>query len=225
MKSIIVQCHKCKNRFKTSIKIINRRMNCPACNAGWNIKQYKLINLEQGTNEWLKWRRKGIGASDAASIMGENPWKSEKYLMREKIEGTVTRPNDRMLRGQMLEPEARKIFIKKCEMNFMPVCVEHRIHPWLRASLDGLSPCGRFVVEIKCGESAYKKTEKYRKVPGYYYGQLQHILAVTGLKKIEFWCYLPNRPGIHLRINRDESYIGKMIKEEYRFWKEVEELI
>ena len=33
-----------------------------------------VVRLTQGTAEWLEWRNNGIGASDAPTIMGENPW-------------------------------------------------------------------------------------------------------------------------------------------------------
>ena len=36
---------------------------------------YTIIDFEQGTSKWLHWRHEGIGASDAATVMGENPWK------------------------------------------------------------------------------------------------------------------------------------------------------
>src|SRR5581483_972237 len=39
------------------------------------ISHYTIVDLRQGTQEWLGWRNQGIGASDAPIIMGENPWK------------------------------------------------------------------------------------------------------------------------------------------------------
>ena len=41
-----------------------------------NATSFLLVNLEQGTDDWHAWRRQGIGASDAPTIMVENPWKS-----------------------------------------------------------------------------------------------------------------------------------------------------
>ena len=35
-----------------------------------------VIDVEQGTREWLEARRQGIGASDIASVLGANPWQS-----------------------------------------------------------------------------------------------------------------------------------------------------
>ena len=46
---------------------------------------YLIDDLEQGSTEWLDWRRGVIGASDAATIMGENPWASSRRLLEEKL--------------------------------------------------------------------------------------------------------------------------------------------
>ena len=34
--------------------------------------------------EWLKERKKGIGGSDAATVLGKNPWKTNVELWEEK---------------------------------------------------------------------------------------------------------------------------------------------
>ena len=183
---------------------------------------YTAVNLQQGTTEWLEWRRNGVGASDAPAIMGENPWKSSAQLLSEKIgiaknfEG-----NAAMARGTALEPEARKRYEVISKVRVVPACLQSNAHQWQRASVDGLATDGNAVVEIKCGESVYKNTARSRQVPSYYIGQLQHILAVTNLSHIEFFCWLPNLPEIHLRIERDNSYIARLIVAEQTFWQQV----
>lgn len=183
---------------------------------------YTIVDLEQGTPAWLSWRRQGLGASDAPVIMGENPWKTRSQLLEEKCGLVRDRaPNAAMMRGTALEPEARRRFEAVVGTPVAPACVQHRDDPWLRASVDGLAPDGALVVEIKCGQSVYTSTAATRRVPDYYRGQLQHILAVTGLSSIEFWCYLPERPEIHLSIPRDEGYIARLMEAESAFWQAV----
>ena len=181
---------------------------------------YTVVNLKQGTTEWLEWRSNGIGASDAPAIMGENPWKSPAHLLSEKL-GTARKfgGNAAMARGTALEPEARKRYEAISEVCVTPACLQSNRHEWQRASVDGLAEDGNAVVEIKCGEVVYKKTAGSGQVPGYYIGQLQHILAVTELPHIDFFCWLPNRPEIHLRIKRDDHYIARLIVAEQEFWQ------
>ncbi len=183
---------------------------------------FSFVNLTQGTEEWLAWRFEGIGASDAPSIMGENPWKSRTRLMREKKEHRKVKWNAAMKRGAELEPEARASYEKKLGISMTPLCLQSNTHSWMRASVDGLSSCGKKVIEIKCGEGAYFLTSATGAVPGYYRAQLQHILAVTGLPAIDYWSYSPGRPEIHIIVERDDAYIEHMIELEQIFWLELQ---
>ncbi|MBI1823420.1 MAG: YqaJ viral recombinase family protein, partial [Nitrospirae bacterium] len=133
---------------------------------------YTIVALQQGEREWLDWRCQGIGASDAPTIMGENPWKTPEELLSEKCGGKREGPNAAMIRGTALEPLARKQFEAKVGIQVDPACLQSVEYEWLRASVDGLARNGNTVVEIKCGESVYRKASIYRKVPDYYYGQL-----------------------------------------------------
>lgn len=184
---------------------------------------YSMVKLEQGTPDWLAWRFEGIGASDAPAIMGQNPWKSRAKLMREKRERRIVKMNAAMLRGSQLEPEARQSYENKFGKAVPPACLQSARHSWMRASVDGLTPCGSTVIEIKCGEGAYWQSSVTGEVPSYYMGQLQHILFVTGLSSIDYWCYLPSRPEIHIQVSRDETYIEKMIEAEKLFWLEFQQ--
>jgi putative phage-type endonuclease len=180
---------------------------------------FKVVALDQGSNAWLDWRRGGIGGSDAPAIMGENPWKSPDDVLREKL-GLASGEtySAAMAKGVALEPAARRRYVDFVGMDIRPQCLQSVERGWLIASVDGLSADGALVVEIKCGESVYRKTALHRRPPSYYYGQLQHILAVTGLGSIDFWCYLPSRPEVHVRVARDEAYIGRLIEAEKAFW-------
>jgi putative phage-type endonuclease len=182
-----------------------------------------LVQLTQGTAEWLEWRNKGIGASDAPTVMGENPWKTITELLIEK-RGRARRSEGSaaMARGTALEPEARQAYISQTGKWVEPACLQSGAYEWLRASVDGITPELDAVVEIKCGESVYRNTSAYGRVPDHYYGQLQHILAVTGLPSIDFWCYLPGRPAVLVPVERDDSYIGRLLEAEFKFWAQVQ---
>ena len=184
---------------------------------------YTIIDLPQGTAEWRQWRHGGIGASEASTVMGENPFKRRDQLLREKrgpIPNFVT--NAAMALGTQLEPEARQRYIARTNKSVQPTCLQSLTHSWQRASLDGLAGDGVGVVEIKCGQSAYRRTAQTRRVPSYYYAQLQHILAVTRLQMIDFWVYWPGCPELLLEIPRNDEYIDRLIRLEWEFWAEVQ---
>ena len=183
--------------------------------------EFTVVNLEQGTPAWLNWRSQGIGASDAPTIMGENPWKSAAQLLEEKSGKPKPSSNAAMARGSALEPEARRRFESKFGLSVEPACMQSLGMEWLRASVDGIAADASRVVEIKCGDSVYRKISQSRQVPSYYVGQLQHILAVTNFETIDFWCYLPNRPEAHVVVLRDQNYIDRLLEVEHAFWVQV----
>jgi hypothetical protein len=78
-----------------------------------NADYYVQVHLKQGSQEWLEWRHDGIGASDAAVIMGENPWKDAEALLIQKCEA----PTARELSGT--RPLANGLF-KSNDASYLP---------------------------------------------------------------------------------------------------------
>ncbi|PKN21835.1 MAG: hypothetical protein CVU65_16120 [Deltaproteobacteria bacterium HGW-Deltaproteobacteria-22] len=179
---------------------------------------YHELDLIQNTPEWEDWRFAGIGASDAPSIMGENNFKSSGKLLYEKLNRINPPLNEKMVLGSRLEGTAREKYAQKYGVELAPLCVQSVEYPWLRASLDAITPSRDHLVEIKCGESAYAQAKK-GKVPDYYFGQLQHQLQLTGLQEIHYWCYLPDQPGIRIVVKHDERYILRLFEAEMAFYK------
>ena len=58
-----------------------------------------IVRSYQTRPEWLRERRHGIGASDAAALYGESPWQSPMSLWAEKRGLTAAIVLDAMLRG------------------------------------------------------------------------------------------------------------------------------
>ena len=188
-----------------------------------NTPHFTIVELEQGTHEWREWRHKGIGASDAPTIMGENRFKSAAQLLKEKREpARDSVQNEAMALGVQLEPEARRRYIAKTGRDVRPACLQSTRHDWLRASLDGFAINHGSVVEIKCGQSVYRRASQSRSVPDYYYGQMQHILTVTGLDSLDFWCYWPGCSDLLLPVERDDAYIERLLNRELEFWRLVQ---
>lgn len=217
----IIECTHCQQKLRVRVKIETMGIRCPTCGKQWLMFPYKIVEIVQGTSTWNKWRDQGVGASDAPAIMGENPWKSREQLLKEKLNGLRVGPNAAMARGTALEPEARSRYEQLNGIKVHPACLQSTHFDWLRASIDGLASDGSSVVEIKCGDRVYEYASSMRQVPKYYFGQLQHILAVTGLSTIDFWCYLPRRPEVHLRIDRENRYIVRLMEREEEFWQEL----
>lgn len=213
----VVGCVGCCKPLRLPLSLFRTAVRCPRCDTRWSRLPYQVVDVVQGTPAWRMWRNQGVGASDAPTIMGENPRKPRHVFLEERRRGLQPEENEAMRRGVSLEPEARSLYEETTRTRVRPICLRSRRHDWLRASLDGLSDDGRTAVEIKCGKHAYDSA-KSGQVPTHYRGQLQQILAVTGLSQISFWCFLPARPPVHLIVARDDQYIARLLIELEAFW-------
>lgn len=176
-------------------------------------------SFQQGSPEWLEWRKGGIGSSDAPAIMGISPWKTAFQLWRETL-GLANKPefNSAMERGLELEPLAREIAEMISDVNFKPCLRVHKVFPWMRASLDGLSEDGKIAIEIKCTSQKNHELAKNGQIPEYYYPQLQHQICVCDLEGIRYFSF-DGTSGVFVDIKRDDSYINSLIKRESEFWE------
>lgn len=144
----------------------------------------KIIELDQGSQEWLSWRKTVITATDCPAIKGSSPWSTAYKCWQKKLDLIPEqKTNDAMERGKKLEPIIRERFIKKYGLNMTPIVVESSEYDFLGASLDGLSDCGRYLLEIKTGGYNLHKMAKEGSIPAYYMDQMQHQLLVTGAEK------------------------------------------
>lgn len=162
--------------------------------------------------EWLEWRRQGIGSSDAPVIMGVSPWKKISDLIDEKVYGKEQEKNDHMKRGNNLESTALQMFSEKTGLLLSSQeRMTHPNHDWMRATLDGVNFEKGIFVEAKC------PAKQHEKIPDHYYPQLQHQFEVTGFEKGYFISYSENNLKI-FEIERDEKYIAQLVKKEKEFW-------
>lgn len=172
-------------------------------------------SLEQGTSEWLELRKTKITATDASSIMGVSPWKTKQQLYYEKLSNDPpSPPNAYMQRGIDLEDLARELFIVKTGIHVFPKVV---IKDWAMASLDGMSSCGKHIVEIKCPGSKVHKTSVSGNIPYYYYPQLQHQMYVCSVQMAYYFSF-DGIDGVLVKVRRDDEYIEKMVDEELKFY-------
>lgn len=66
---------------------------------------YRVLCKESNTPEWLQLRKQGIGASEAAAVLGDTSWGTPLTVYMEKTSDLVTDlQNDRMRWGHRMEP-------------------------------------------------------------------------------------------------------------------------
>lgn len=203
-----------------------------------------IITRSRTREEWLKARRFGIGASDAACIMGLNPWKTNHDLWMEKTGRTMQKDisdSPAVQYGNDAEPFLRELFA----LDFPELTVYYdafgmfsqSAYPWLFATLDGYftTPDGREgVLEIKTTQIMKSKQWQYWKdrIPDHYYIQVLHQLLATGFDlailktQIKYESHgqlkLSTR---HFTIDRDDEQVQQdmktLLNAEIAFWQSV----
>ena len=178
------------------------------------------VDLEQGTREWKLLRRTKITGTDASIIMGLNKWSTPYQLWRQKQGYTEVRTNFRMRMGSSLECQVRSIIEKQDECTYTPAVHVSDKRGWMMCSTEGDSDDGTRILEIKCGEGAYRLFQEGI-VPAYYNAQMQHNMFVSGASEAKYVAAVLE-DGILMTpstiVERDDNYIKKMIKAEKNWY-------
>jgi putative phage-type endonuclease len=179
----------------------------------------KIINLEQGSPSWLSWRKTVITATDCSAIRGNSPW-STPYKCWQKKLGLIEdqKSNDAMERGKRLEPILREKFIESWNINMTPHVVESSEYSFLGASLDGLSDCGKYILEIKTGGEKLHDMAKREEIPLYYMDQIQQQLLVTGAEKC-LYVVGDEEDFMVITVYPDPEFAKEYIPVAREFWK------
>ncbi len=182
--------------------------------------------------EWLEYRRKGLGGSDAAAVLGISPFRTARDLYYDKL-GIVTADDQEnwvaLEVGTLLESLVARIFEKKTGLKvYQRKCMfQHPHYPWMLADLD-------YLVELPDGTTAILeiKTTNYNAkdkwwyngeeiVPVYYETQGRHYMAVMNLNRVYYCCLYGNNEdeAIIRHIDRDMDYEMELISLEQDFWE------
>lgn len=175
---------------------------------------------DQGSSEWLEWRRQGVGGSDVAALLGFSPWMTPRELWQEKT-GRLTRDvsNPATQRGQWLESKARAQYELLADADMPPALVIHPDYPYMRVSLDGWNGELKRVLEIKCpGKEDHAKALDGQ-IPEKYKYQVQYQMFVTGASSAHYFsfdgesgCIVEVLPNIDLQYGLRNAVI--------EFWNE-----
>lgn len=175
-----------------------------------SVKMQRCKNHES----WLKNRKKYIGGSDVACILGYNPWKTNRQLYDEKK--GITEPDDLsdnplVQYGTNAEEHIRALFAldhPELKVEYIPNNSWHNTdYPFAAASLDGFTTDenGRKgILEIKTASiSSTQQAYKWRdSIPDNYYCQVLFYLGVTG------WDFVDLRAHLKYQIPEKDLYIS-----------------
>lgn len=176
--------------------------------------------------KWLEARALGIGGSDAAVIMGMNPYKSPYQLWLEKT-GQAEAPdlsgNQYVYWGTKNESNIADWFQEETGKKVKRLgTLRSKEYPFMLANVDRTVVGENAGLEIKtAGVRQYRKW-KDDEIPDAYYCQCLHYMAVTGAAYWYIAVLLGGNEAKWKRIERNEEDIQHLIIAETDFWKLVE---
>ena len=181
--------------------------------------------------EWLRYRKQGIGGSDVAAILGISKWNSAIQLWMDKTNQTnePVEVNEAMEWGTILESVIRDHFAMVTGKTVMEVkaMLQHPEHPFMLADVDGVTTDddgNPAILEIKTA-SEYKRDEWLEGVPAYYQTQVQHYLCVTGVSKAYVAVLIGGNSFKIYEVDADPEIQSMLIAVEKNFWNQVQNMI
>lgn len=182
--------------------------------------------------EWLDYRRKGIGGSDAAIIYGASHFRTGRELYYDKLGIKPMRQDkdDSWVQkkvGHLLEDVVAQLFAEETGFTVVDekTMFSHPLYPFMLADVDRLyyTPDGkRGIFEAKTTNWQNRDAWADNKIPYAYELQVRHYLAVLNLDEAYIACLWGNNKNdfVYRKITRDYDYEDEIIEMEKNFWEE-----
>lgn len=188
------------------------------------MRALRLVNtLNMDHDEWLEYRRLGIGGSDVAGICGLSRYKSPMAVYLDKIgEAQPLEDNPKMKAGRILEPVVANWFAEDTGFKVwrQNSIFQHPEHPFMLANIDRWLPGQNAGLECKNTSEYCRDDWSGTQAPTEYILQCNHYMAVTGADRW-FIAVLVGGWDFQWRvIERDEELIKNLITIEKNFWEE-----
>ena len=195
-----------------------------------NYTPTRLVDITTLTeDQWLDWRKKGIGGSDVAAALNMSPYRTARDLYYDKI-GVVPAVEgpDKSITfqiGHLLEDVVAQIFAKKTGLTVYEDhwMYQHPLYPFLIADVDRfvLLPDGRKAI-LECKTAHYDMQFKWANgaVPRHYELQVRHYMSVMNIDVAFIACLFSNNENdfVWQKIERDVEEEENTILALEAFW-------
>lgn len=191
-------------------------------------RAFELVRCD-GSEAWLEQRRKGIGGSDVAAIMGLSRWRSPYETWCEKrglVEPDDISDKPAVYWGNVLEPIVGEEYARRHpdrkvkRLNAVARSIER---PWAQASLDYEvkdPELGWGVLEIKT--AGLRSADEWEDgVPLFYLTQVAHYMDVTDRGFADVAVLIGGSDYREYRVMRDEGDVEAVRAAVDAFWGSV----
>ena len=178
--------------------------------------------LDMPREQWLELRKKGIGGSDSAAVVGLDRYRSAFDVYADKLGLRPEIPdNEAMRQGRDLEQYVAERFMEATgkKVRRRNAMLQHPEYPFMIADID------RWVIGenagLECKTTSVLNRTKFSQgeFPPNYYVQCTHYMAVTGADRWYLAVLVLNKAFYVFTIERDEAEIQALIDAEKDFWE------
>jgi putative phage-type endonuclease len=172
---------------------------------------------------WLEGRRKGIGGSDAAKVLGISSYGGPLTVYLDK-KGKLPEMemSEAAEMGIELEDTVANLFTRRTGLKVARVgkTASHPDYPWMIANVDR-----RIVGEnkgLECKTAHFMKGQQWEgdDLPDDYYAQCQHYMAVMGWESCWIAALIGGQRFSYKEVARDGAFIDMLVEQERAFWCE-----
>ncbi|MGF1727036.1 lambda-exonuclease family protein [Photobacterium nomapromontoriensis] len=152
----------------------------------------EIINVQQGTPEWLALRATKFTASEAPAAMGESKYQSRDELLKLKATGIAPEVSSYQetifAKGHAAEESARPLVENIIGDELYPATAISDEFDWMLASFDGITMLEDVVFEHKLFNKKLYERVLSNDLEPHYFWQLEQQLLVSGAEKAIFVC-------------------------------------
>lgn len=188
-----------------------------------NIRKVSTSGMDRAA--WLDLRRKSIGGSDAAGIIGLSKWSSPMSVWADKLGLLPERPDTEPMRvGRDLEDyvASRWMEATKKKVRHINAVLYNDAYPFAHANVDRLVRGENAGLECKTTSTLNVRQFQGVEFPEQYYAQCVHYMAVTGADRWYLGVLVFGRGFFEFTLERDQAEIDALMKAEAEFWEYVQ---
>jgi putative phage-type endonuclease len=174
--------------------------------------------------EWLRGRKKYIGGSDIAAILGLSRYRNGTDVFLDKISEDVNDEGNRFTHwGNLLEDVIADEYsrVKGLEVEFQKSPIEHSKHPFLAANIDRWVNNKDYVLECKTA-AAYKEREWGElgsdQIPEEYLCQVAWYRAITNVNKVDIAVLIGGNDFRIYTYRKNKDFEDRILKIGHDFW-------
>lgn len=173
--------------------------------------------------EWLRYRKRGIGGSDAGAVCGLNPYSSPMKVYYDKTSSeTDSIDNEAMRQGRDMEEYVAKRFMEETGLKVRRANAIYfdEERPYMLADADRLvvgTPAG-----LECKTVSPYSADQWKdgQVPIHYQIQCYHYMSVFGMKEWYIAALIYGREFLVRKLVWDDVVIRNICQIEKDFWED-----